>query len=239
MATKDETTRTRTDRIKADLRSISTCTNATATALQDLLSRKAEDAPQKENVRAKVQPAARRRGATATGAASADMGKQKNSNLGPKEKYVLATEVANTTLQTLADALKNPPHATAARPPTKSKPTAAEDARKPARPRLGQTTSSSASQKPLRERSVSQINNSPQKRVPRRSSSYSSFLAPGPDPGLLATAECARTAFAYLGTPEAQKVLGKDSQELQYENGVLVLIGKLVALGLALRASDE
>ena len=136
MATKDETTRTRTDRIKADLRSISTCTNATATALQDLLSRKAEDAPQKENVRAKVQPAARRRGATATGAASADMGKQKNSNLGPKEKYVLATEVANTTLQTLADALKNPPHATAARPPTKSKPTAAEDARKPARPRL-------------------------------------------------------------------------------------------------------
>jgi separase len=35
-----------------------------------------------------------------------------------------------------------------------------------------------------------------------------------------------------LGTPEATKVLGKDTQELQYESGVLVLIGKLVALGL-------
>ncbi|KAG9189610.1 separase [Alternaria panax] len=239
MATKDETTRTRTDRIKADLRSISTCTNATATALQDLLSRKAEDAPQKENVRAKAQPIARRRGATATAAAPGNMAKQKTSNLGPKEKYILATEVANATLQTLADALKNPPPMIAARPPTKSKPTPAEDARKPARPRLGHATSSSVSQKPLRERSVSQINNSPQKRVPRRSSSYSSFLAPGPDPGLLATAECARTAFVYLGTPEAQKVLGKDSQELQYENGVLVLIGKLVALGLDNMAVKE
>jgi separase len=239
MATKNETTRTRIDRIKADLRSTTTCTNATATALQDLLAGKEEDLPQKENIRVKVQATARRRGATATATTTADVPKQKNSTLAPKEKYILATEVANTTLQILADALKNPPPATAARPPTKSKPTTAEDARKPARPRPGHTTSSSVSQKPLRERSVSQLNNSPQKRVPRRSSSYSSFLSPGPDPGLLATAECARIAFAYLGTPEAQRVLGKDSQELQYENGVLVLIGKLVALGLDNMAVKE
>ncbi|KAI4929373.1 uncharacterized protein J4E92_005037 [Alternaria infectoria] len=239
MATKNETTRTRIDRIKADLRSTTTCTNTTVTALQDLLSGKEEDAPQKENVRVKVQATARRRGATATATATADITKQKNSTLAPKERYVLATEVANTTLQTLADALKNPLPAVAARPPTKSKPTTAEDARKPVRPRLGHTTSSSVSQKPLRERSVSQLNNSPQKRAPRRSSSYSSFLAPGPDPGLLATAECARTAFAYLGTTEAQRVLGKDSQELQYENGVLVLISKLVALGLDNMAVKE
>jgi separase len=239
MATKDETTRTRIDRIKADLRSTTTCTNATATALQDILSGKEEDVPQKENIRVKVQATARRRGATGTTTASADIAKQKSSLLSPKEKYILATEVANTTLQTLADALKKPPSVIASRPPTKSKSTTTEDARKPARPRLGHTTSASVSQKPLRERSVSQINNSPQKRAPRRSSSYSSFLSPGPDPGLLATAECARTAFAYLGTPEAQKVLGKDSQELQYENGVLVLVGKLVALGLDNMAIKE
>ncbi|KAE8824687.1 hypothetical protein PTNB85_09451 [Pyrenophora teres f. teres] len=235
MAAKDETARARIDNIKADLLSTSTCTNATAAALEELLLKKEEVATQKENVRVKVQAtaAARRRAGTATAAAAAaatvEVTKQKCSTLAPREKYILATEVANKTLQTLADALKNPPLAIA---PTKPKPATAEDARKPARPRPGHTKTCSTSQKPLRERSVSQINNSPQRRAPRRSSSYSSFLFPGPDPGLVATAECARTAFAYLGTPEAFKVLGKDSQELQYENGVLVLIGKLVALGL-------
>ncbi|RMZ72179.1 separin [Pyrenophora seminiperda CCB06] len=240
MVAKDETTRARIDNIKAELLSTSTCTSATVAALEELLLKKEEAATQKENVRVKVQTtaAARRRAGTATAAASAtvDVTKQKCGTLAPREKYILATEVANKTLQTLADALKNPALAIAS---SKSKPVTAEDARKPARPRPGHTTTSSTSQKPLRERSISQINNSPQKRVPRRSSSYSSFLSPGPDPGIVATAECARTAFAYLGTPEASKVLGKDSQELQYENGVLVLIGKLVALGLDNLASKE
>ncbi|PZD35875.1 separin [Pyrenophora tritici-repentis] len=231
MAAKDETARARIDNIKADLLSTSTCTSATVAALEELLLKKEEVTTQKENVRAKVQAtaAARRRAGTATAAATAEVTKQKCGTLAPRERYILATEVANKTLQTLADALKNPPLTIAS---AKSKPATAEDARKPARPRPGHTKTCSTSQKPLRERSVSQINNSPQKRAPRRSSSYSSFLSPGPDPGLVAMAECARTAFAYLGTPEALKVLGKDSQELQYENGVLVLIGKLVALGL-------
>jgi len=237
MAAKDETARARIDNIKTDLLSTSTCTSATVAALEELLLRKEDAGIQKENVRLKVQTtaAARRRAGTATAAAAAaaaatvEVTKQKCCTLAPREKYILATEVANKTLQTLADALRNPTLTIA---PSKSKPASAEDARKPARPRPGHAKTCSTSQKPLRERSVSQINNSPQKRAPRRSSSYSSFLSPGPDPGLVAMAECARTAFAYLGTPEALKVLGKDSQELQYENGVLVLIGKLVALGL-------
>jgi separase len=239
MATKDETARARIDSIKADLRSTSTCTTATVSALQELLSRKEEALVQKENVRAKVPTTARRRAGAATAAATVDAPKQKNSALAPREKYILATETANKTLQTLAGALKSPPTTFASRPPSKAKPTPTEDARKPARPRLGHTKSSSVSQKPLRERSASQIHDSPQKSASRRSSSYSSFLAPGPDAGLVATAECARAAFAYLGTPEAMKVLGKDSQELQYENGVLVLIGKLVMLGLDTLAVKE
>jgi separase len=239
MATKDETMRTRIDVIKADLRCTSTCTDATVLALQELLLRKEEAPAQKENVRAKAPAAARRRAGAATAAATADVAQQQSSALAPREKYILATETANKTLQTLADALKKPPPTFAARPPSKAKPTPPEDARKPARPRPGHTKTSSVSQKPLRERSVSQLNNSPQKPAPRRSSSYSSFLSSGPEAGLVATAECARTAFAYLGTTEAMKVLGKDAQELQYENGVLVLIGKLVALGLDSLAAKE
>lgn len=232
MATQDATTRTRIDSIKADLRSPSTCSTTTVDALQELLTRKNEVAIEKENVKSKVQATARRRAGTAAAAAaaSAQVTKQPSTILAPREKYILATEVANTTLKSLADALKNPRAPLAIRAPKAKPPT--EDARKPARPRLGHTKSSSVSQNPLKERSVSQINNSPQKRAPRRSSSYSAVVTTNPDPGLVAIAECARTAFGYLGTPEATRVLGKDSKELQYENGVLVLIGKLVALGL-------
>lgn len=231
MATKDATLCARIDNVKADLRSTSTCSTTTVTALEELLLRKNEEAIEKENVRAKVQATARRRAGTTAAAASVETTKQTSVALTPKEKYILATEVANTTLKTLADALRNPTIALAPRS-SKPKPSTSGEARKPSRPRPGHTKGTSVSQKPLKERSVSQLNNSPRKPAPRRSSSYSSLLVSGPDPGLVATAECARIAFGYLGTSEATKVLGKDSQELQYENGVLVLIGKLVALGL-------
>ncbi|KAF2856987.1 cell division-associated protein-like protein [Plenodomus tracheiphilus IPT5] len=236
MATKDAPTHARIEGVKADLRSTSTCSTTTVAALQELLFRRNDVILEKENVRSKVQATARRRAGTTT-AASAEAAKQALVTPPPREKYILATEVANTTLKSLADALKNPLPPSATRPLKGKSPV--EDARKPTRPRLGHTKSSSISQKPLKERSVSQASNSPQKRAPRRSSSYSSILVSGPNPGLIATAECARIAFGYLGTPEAAKVLGKDSTDLQYENGVLVLIGKLVALGLDALAIKE
>ncbi|KAI8938024.1 hypothetical protein NX059_005698 [Plenodomus lindquistii] len=235
MAPKDATTRTRIDNIKADLRSTSTCSPTTVDALQGLLSRTNDVVVEKENVRSKVPATARRRAGTTAAAGAVEGTKQPLTALPPREKFILATEVANTTLKTLADVLKTPVTTTR---PSKGK-TQNEDARRPTRPRLGHTKSSSISQKPLKERSVSQINNSPQKRVPRRSSSYSSILTSGPDPGVVATAECARLSFGYLGTQEAMKVLGKDLKDLQYENGVLVLIGKLVALGLDALAIKE
>jgi len=231
MATKDEPTRLRIDEIKANLRSTTTCSAATVTTLQELLLKKSEELVQKENVRVKAQATARRRAGAATAAANVEI-KDSTITLSPREKYILATEVANTTLKNLADALKTPSYTTAQKSPPPTKPTSSDDARKPVRARAGHTKSASVSQRPLKERSASQISNAPQKPTIRRSSSYSSFLTTGPDTGLVSTAECARIAFAYLGTVEATKVLGKDSQELQLESGILALIGKLVALGL-------
>jgi separase len=232
MATKDDPTRLRINNVKASLQSTSTCSAATVASLQALLLRKTEDSPQKENVRVKAPTTARRRAATAAAIATADTVKDTSTGLSPRDKYVLATEVANTTLKNLADALKSLPNPLTQRPSPPSKAAPNEDARKPARPRTGHSKSASVSKRPLKERCVSQLSNSPQKPRIRRSSSYSSFLAPGPDNGLVSTAECARIAFAYLGTLEATKVLGKDSQELQLESGILALVGKLVALGL-------
>jgi separase len=232
MATKDEPTRLRIDKVKADLRSTATCLATTVATLQDLLLKKSEEPSQKENVQVKVQPTARRRAGTATATAAVGDSKQASATASPRERYILATEVANITLKNLADALKSLSNAPTQRPSSQSKPNASEDARKPIRPRVGHTKTASVSKRPLKERSVSQLANSPQKPSIRRSSSYSSFLTAGPDTGLVSTAECARIAFAYLGTTEASKVLGKDSQDLQLENGILALIGKLVALGL-------
>jgi separase len=231
MATKDEPTRRRINNVKADLRSTSTCSAATVATLQDLLSKKTEEPAQKENVRVKVQATARRKAATAT-TSTGDATDESSTILLPREKYILATEVANTTLKNLADALKSPSNPPSQRSASQTKTALTEDARKQARPRTGHGKSASVSKRPLKERSVSQLNNPSQKPAIRRSSSYSSFLANSPDEGLVSTAECARIAFTYLGTPEATKVLGKDTQELQLESGILALVGKLVALGL-------
>jgi separase len=230
MATKNETARTRTEAIKVALRSTTTCSDATVAALQELLLRKTDEPVQKENVRAKAPATARRRAGTAT---AADGGKQPADTLAPRDKYILATEAANISLKTLTDALKNQTSTPTSRTPSNPKPAPSDAARPAARPRTGNAKTPSATQKALKERSVTQATNSSTKPAAlRRSSSYSSFLTPGPDIGLVATAECARIAFAYLGTAEAAKVLGKDSKELQLENGILALVGKLVALGL-------
>ncbi|KAF2476212.1 uncharacterized protein BDR25DRAFT_331118 [Lindgomyces ingoldianus] len=246
MATAKDTTRSRIENIKTSLRSITTCTSTTVSELQEILAEKAQEVAQKENLRSKgsrllsVQPNSRTRVATKVSTIAVDVAKPAGDFLAAKEKYILATEVANTTLKSLADALKTPPPSKVSPKPSKSKTPAPEGQSKPA-PRSGaHVRSASYSQKPLQERSVSQVVNSPQKRyAPRRSSSYSACLTTGPAPGLVATAECARIAFAYLRTPEAAKVTGKDAPELQLENGILALAGKLLAHGLDSLAIKE
>jgi separase len=232
MALGKDATRTRLENIKTELRTISTCTTTTVAELQGLLAGKTSEPAQKENIRVQKVPlpTARRRAGTAV-PATTESAKEAKSLLTPRERYILATEAANTTLKSLADALKTQPPAQA-RPSSKAKPASDVNGQKPARPHPPHSKSYSVAQ-PLKERSVSQVINSPKKSSAlRRSSSYSSLVTPGPDAGLVATAECARTAFAYLGTPEAANIAGKDAPALQLENGTLSLIGKLVAHGL-------
>jgi separase len=217
MAKENQATRSRLDTIKTEIRTVSTCTTTTVAKLQELLVGSVLEPSQKENVRTTA-----RRKADPVATATREDAKQPTPSFTQRERYVLATEVANITLKTLADALKTNLPAQV-QPSTKAK---------PPRPRPLHTKSHSTAH-PLKERSVSQMNNSPRKSSSlRRSSSYSSFLTPGPDAGLVATAECARIAFAYLGTTEAAKIAGKDSPALQLETGILSLVGKLVAHGL-------
>ena len=230
MAAQTESTRTRIESIKTDLRATTSCTDTTVNTLRDLLSRKDDGPVQKENVGVKVPGALRRKADAAKAAASKDAPKPGPTVLAPREKYILATEVANLSLKTLADALKKQ---TSTPPPRSSKPAPSDSTtRKAARP-------PTATQKALKERSVSQTTNAANRTPASTRPSSAASSASGPDAGLVAIAECARAAFAYLGTAEAKKVVGKDGPELQLENGVLAFVGKLVALGLDSLAVKE
>ncbi|KAJ4286716.1 separin protein [Kalmusia sp. IMI 367209] len=245
MTEEKDATRTRLENIKTDLRSIATCTTTTVADLKRLLVGNSEEA-QKENIRARstktasAQSSAHRRAGTSVATSSEDVAGCAGLS-STRERYRLATEVVNIALKSLADALKTQAAPRTVQPPPKTKPPTkgTANAAKPQRPRLGHTKSSSVSQYPLKERSVSQINNSPTKPSLRRSSSYSTFHTTGPDPGLLATTECARLAFAYLSTSEAVKIAGQASSELVLENGRLAFVGKLVAHSLDSLAIKE
>ena len=242
MSKTKDTARPVIEKIKTSIRTISTCSASTVTELEELLAGSLDPNSQKENIRVKntkllsVQSTGRRKGATTTTvAATVTVTKQALTLLSPREKYILATEVANYTLKSLSDALKTQPVRTPAKPPK----AVAEDIQ-PGKTRALGAQNLPYIPKPLQERSTSQATNSPVKPSSlRRSLSYSSCQTSGPDPGLVATAECARIAFAYLRTAEATKVAGKDSPALQLENGLLAFIGKLVAHGLDSLAIKE
>jgi separase len=218
MAAEKTTTRARIESIKTDLRSISTCSTSTVVDVQELLADKTEDIVQKENIRARSsqlrsgQTATRKKTASTTVITTAKLA---SHSLAPRDKYILATEVANLTLKSLADALKSPPSGVF--PKTKSTSN-------------GDAPQSAKSNSPLQERFVSQVTNSPTKLL--RSPSNVSCLTTGSGSGLVATAECARVAFAYMRTPEAMKAGGKQALQLQLENGMSALVGKMVAHGL-------
>src|SRR5690242_5732215 len=106
MAAQIESARTRIESIKTDLRATTSCTEATVNTLRDLLSRREDEPVQKENVGVKVPGALRRKADAAKAAAGKDAPKTEPTVLVPREKYILATEVANLSLKMLADALK-------------------------------------------------------------------------------------------------------------------------------------
>ncbi|EON63321.1 hypothetical protein W97_02548 [Coniosporium apollinis CBS 100218] len=240
-----------------ELTSTSICNPSTTARLQDLLSTATNPASKIPGENA--EPKAIKRTATTstrTQRSTADSKTKSRAKastaveihedvqplLSPREKYILATETINTTLKTLGDALKPQPRAhkrvSSARNELSR---GTEGARTPSK-RTSLTRTNSYQQRPLQPRSISQLSNSdaPVKRSAfRRSSSYSVSSRQGPAPGITATAECARLAFAYLRTPEAAKVAWKNLPALQLENGMLALVGKLIAHGLESMAVKE
>ena len=220
------------DSIRAAVSSTSTCTPTTATVLSDLLlpksnapdiivSTNSKKAP-KSGASSKAKP---------TAAASRSRGKKvvvhedvpdHGNQLSPKERSILATEVVNATLKSLSEAIKAPAQAPVRRQPS-SKDLVKATARKTLR------RSNSLPQSPLQSRSLNRVSSSPSISTRHgRSSSSASLTSSGYRP----TAECARVAFACLRTLQASKTPGADLPPLQLENGMSVLIGKLISLEL-------
>ena len=147
-----------------------------------------------------------------------EVAEEARDSVQPQDKYRLATEVVNSTLKTLTEAIKNPP----ARKKRTSLARSASNTSFNGGPNL-------RSQTPLQPICANKAINSPGKPGHvRRSSSTASLnqsLA-----GLRAQAECARLAFATL-----RSFQGKDGSpslpSLQLEFGMSALIGKLIALG--------
>ncbi|KAF2648299.1 hypothetical protein K491DRAFT_784171 [Lophiostoma macrostomum CBS 122681] len=241
MATKQDTPRASIQSIKTDLRSVSTCSPATIASLRGLLCTGTEGVVQKENARVQgsqllsIQSTTRRKGVTAKTTATVTVATQKSTDLPPRDKYILATEVVNITLKSLADALRSQP----TRALSKQELQIETDAPKSAKTCPPSSHNPSYTQTPLQERSASQAANSPTKPRTLRRSLSALHATLGSNSGLVALAECARLAFSYLRTPGAVKLAAKDGPILQVENGSLALVGKLVAHGLDNMAIKE
>ncbi|KAJ5745588.1 Peptidase C50 separase [Penicillium odoratum] len=180
------------DSVKLAVRSTTTCSDTTVLSLQTLL-RASSNLPEKparrttKSLKDTSRPTSRAK-TTRTKTTSANdalhaMVDQDAPQLSSQEKLVLATEVFNTTLKTLTDALKN---TTKRQVSTSEKPSA-------------------------------------------KSTSRSSPT--GVDVGVISAAECARIALSTLRALKNEQGT-KEFQNMQLEQGVCVLAGKLISLGL-------
>lgn len=228
----------KTDSVRAAI--ASSCTLATVTILNDLLLPKLDS--QTATITTKSKKTAKTAGGKEVGL-KAVKSKSKTKTvvlneekpeygceqLLPKERSILATEVINATLKSLSEAIKTPDPASIRRAAS-SKELVKASARKVLR------RSNSLPQSPLQTRSLNRTSTSPiiSSRA-SRSSSSASITTSGQRP----TAECARIAFACLRSLQASKQIGVEFQPLQLENGMSVLIGKLVALGFDDLATKE
>ncbi|KAL9065122.1 MAG: hypothetical protein Q9157_007585, partial [Trypethelium eluteriae] len=154
------------------------------------------------------------------------------SPLSAREQNVLAQETVNISLKSLTQALASKTQALA----QVSKEHDYE--RKPSHRRPSRTSSSIGD--PLQPREVNEVakTNGRSPSVGRKalSAPVSKHDSSG---GIVAAAECARTAFAYLRLAEADRPAEKRLPFLQLENGMLALAGKLVNLGLDSLAIKE
>ncbi|KAK5723968.1 separin protein [Elasticomyces elasticus] len=90
---------------------------------------------------------------------------------------------------------------------------------------------------PLQPRSPNSTPISP--KVCGKVKAHSSLSSALPEPGILATVECARLAFGYLRSSPAQKLCPKSQPKWQLETGMFALTSRLVTLGLTSLAVKE
>ncbi|KAL9088031.1 MAG: hypothetical protein Q9165_006372 [Trypethelium subeluteriae] len=237
------------DAVRNALKSTATCSSATVSTLRDLLQTRRpskKDASlvnQENNGRAtKVGPKSRTTAITEGSAkptSKARTGKlvkvredDSGSPLSAKEQNVLAQETVNISLKSLTQALATKTQALT----QVSKEHDRE--RKTSHRRLSRTPSSNGN--PLQPRGVNDVAkaNGKSPSVGRKASS-TSVSKQDSSGGITATAECARIAFAYLRSAEADRPLEKKLPFFQLENGMLALTGKLVNLGLDSLAIKE
>lgn len=143
--------------------------------------------------------------------------------LGTREKTVLATHVINATLKALAEAAKPPPPST---------PSKRHESLRQAAGKRKLRRSASAPLSPLQPRTLNRVATSP--------SVVAKDAKPVPPPQsmrCLATVESARVAFACLRSVKGP--LQDGQADLQLENGMAALVGKLLALGLHDQALKE
>ncbi|KAM3511042.1 hypothetical protein MY11210_005319 [Beauveria gryllotalpidicola] len=209
------------DAVKTAVLSTTTCSPATLVTLKELLLPDAESA---STAASKTKAAARTTTKTAGRARAGAATTTTMEQLSTKEKTALATHVINATIKSLTDAAKPQPL------PAPAKLTEAD----PPRPSTGKRTlrrSLSAPLSPIQPRSLNRVTTSPSIIAkPSRPSS-------SPSTGCLATAECARVAFACLRNLKGS--LSHDQTDLQIENGISALVGKLIGLGMYEQALKE
>ncbi|TKA68951.1 hypothetical protein B0A49_04657 [Cryomyces minteri] len=248
------------DTIRTALSSTSSCSSSTVTTLQTLLGSvpkppKIALPPSKRALksatttvalntathRIKTVPKARSKSRVAVTVEVLEDGVI-HSVLAPKEKLMLATEVVNASLKTLTDALKPQPKSHRRVSSTKNNPLNSSNHAKTSSSPTGAralTRTPSLTQRPLQPRSVSELCNSPTSSSSLRRSASDSSAQHGPAPCIVATAECARLAFAYLRSAQTEKTGAQAQPVLQLETGMLALVGKLVAHGLESLANQE
>ncbi|KAF2756498.1 hypothetical protein EJ05DRAFT_502006 [Pseudovirgaria hyperparasitica] len=243
LANPTTTTQTRADNVRLAFSEPTTCSSATVSELGNLLFPKGEDEEDKENTKPRRTKAATRLASTRLKPTSSTRATTKSATatidahfvISPKERFTLATDVVNSSLKVLAASLKlqlkvHSPLSTIQNDAPMHKRSASS-------PYLD--INAKISTKPLRTKTNNHLSNGNSRSARPRSSSFSCGTDNEPSSHILAIAECARLAFAYLRSGEARKSNGKDLPPLQIEHGMVALVGKLLGHGMTSLALKE
>ncbi|RYO74725.1 hypothetical protein DL763_011339 [Monosporascus cannonballus] len=227
------------DAVRNAVASVSTCTPTISATLKELLlSKEADHDAASSKPTAKTRPGRAKtvstrekptatitkRGGAKAVALAAQETRAPSATIAAKERALLATQVINSTLKALGDAVKNPP-------PQDPRSPANPDIVKPAN-RKALRRSNSVPMTPLQPRSLNRVSTPPGVARSCRSPSLISAST-----GCLAAVECARAAFSSLRSLQASGAV--TLPELQLESGMSSFINKLIGLNLFEQATKE